>query len=138
MAFASGAAVVVDGVAFGDVRAVQQHDLRQVDRGARGVYRAAIAVLVQLGNQPAVIDMRVGQQHAVEQVRIEVKRQLVAFFQIARSLEHAAVDEKIPVADPQQVRRTGDRPHRAVKFQIHDSSSFGSRLTRSTSGRSKS
>ena len=56
-----------------DVAAVREHEREQVRGRLGGMDRALEAMLGQLGQQTAVIDVGVGQQHEIDGVRLEGK-----------------------------------------------------------------
>ena len=56
--------------------------------------RPAETLARQLRQQPAVIDMRMGQKHGVDIGRAERERPIVQRLQCLRPLEQAAVDEE--------------------------------------------
>ena len=59
------------GVAFGNVRRIHQHGLRQIDRGRRGINGTAESVLYQQWQPPAVIDVRVRKKYGIDGPGVE-------------------------------------------------------------------
>ena len=66
MVFRLLVAVVEIGVFFLQMPGVGQNDAAQINRGWRGINRAAEAFPYQPWNPAAVIEMRVGQNHRVD------------------------------------------------------------------------
>jgi hypothetical protein len=74
--------------------AVLEQDLEQVLGGQRGIDRALEALGHELGQQAAVIDVRMGQNDEIQTCGIKGKGLLVVLVSLAAALGHAAVDQK--------------------------------------------
>ena len=85
-------AVVVLGLAFLNVRAVQQHDLHQIRRQARGKDLAAKAVFDQQRDPPGMVDMRMRHQNIVDLIGRKRQRAVV---DLVASLLQTAIDEDL-------------------------------------------
>ena len=82
---------------FLDMRGIRQHDRAKIDRGGRCVYRSVKALPDQLGQQTAVIDMRVGQYDRVDRIRREWECAIIQFPFGFRTLKQAAIDQDPPM-----------------------------------------
>ena len=72
---------------------VEQDERRQLDRAGRRVDPSAVAGLDEQRQEPAVIEMGVGQQDRVELVRLVGERDPVPDRFVRAALEHPAVDQ---------------------------------------------
>jgi len=106
------ATVGLAGLPFGihllDVAAVRQHDPAEVDSGLGGQHLAPVALLVEAGNQPRVVDVGVGQQDVVSGQDRGIKALVVARAQLPVALEHAAVHKQLQLSGLQKKTGTGD------------------------------
>lgn len=82
---------------FLDMRGVQQHDGAKIDRCGSCVDRSAEALPDQLGQETAVIDMRVGQYDGVDRIRWKWECTVVQFPLGFRTLKQTAIDQNPPV-----------------------------------------
>jgi hypothetical protein len=105
-------------VDFLDVAAVGEHHPGQVDGGSGGVDRPGEALAHQPRQQPAVVDVRMRQQHEVERGRIEGKAPAVARRGFAPALEHAAIDQEPDLFGFDQNAGTGDLARRTEEAQF--------------------
>ena len=80
--------------------------------------RAAKAVAVEAGQEPAVIDVRVREQHGVDRARVEGELAVEDLGLGAPSLEQSAVEQKAPPLELEQMPRAGDRPRGAVEGDV--------------------
>ena len=113
---------------------VEQDERRQLDRAGRRVDPSAVAGLDEQRQEPAVIEMGVGQQDRVELVRLVGERDPVPDRFVRAALEHPAVDQDPgPIGDEQELR-AGDRGRAAEELDVHgrhgDSATVGPRILR--------
>ena len=80
---------------------------------------AAIAVLDEQRQQPAMVEMGVGQQHGVERRRVVCERDPVADRLVRAALEHPAIDEDPGAARVEQVLRAGDGRRATEEVEVH-------------------
>ena len=116
-------AVLVEpfGVLLLDMRAVCQHDLAEVAGGESGVDVAAEALLAEVREIAAVVDVGVGEDHDVDFAGVEVREaavDLVAF--LAVSLIEAAVEEDAGAVDFEQVLGSGGGAGGTAEFEFHE------------------
>ena len=111
------AAVQLLDLHFLDMRRVRQHHRAKIDGGAGRMDRAGKALLDQLRQEPAVVDMRMRQDDSVNRVRRERERAIVQFPLRLRSLEQAAVDENPPARRFDLIAGAGDAVGRAMEAQ---------------------
>ena len=97
---------------------VAEHQFDQIGRGGGGENRPAIAFLHQFRHQPAMIDVRVGEQHDVEFRRPDRARRPIAGQEFP-FLKHAAIDQQPHAVGFEKVLRTGNLPRRPQKLQLH-------------------
>jgi hypothetical protein len=102
-----------------DVRRVEQHHAEQVRRGAGADDGPLEAHRHQAGQQAAVVDVRVGEQHEVDVRRVEGPGQVVARLHLAATLVHAAIDEEARAARFHQETGAGDFLRGAEKAEFH-------------------
>jgi hypothetical protein len=81
---------------------LEQH-IQQIGGGRRGIDGPAKAPCRQLGQQPAVVDVGMGQQHKVDAARVKAEGLLVVLLGAVAALGHAAVDQKAAI--PQLPRK---------------------------------
>ncbi len=133
-----GVALLPARVALGELLVelarVEQDQGRQLDRSGGRVDRAAVPGLHSSGQQPAVVEVGVGQQHRVELGRVERERDPVADRFVRAALEHAAVDQDPgPLGDEQELRAR-DRGGAAEELDVHrrhgDSATAAPRILR--------
>jgi hypothetical protein len=79
-----------------DVGAVGQHNSRQFRGGGSRMDRAPIAVLGELREQAAMIDMGVAEDNCGEIAGHEGKRAVVQLLLGFRTLEHPVIDQNLP------------------------------------------
>lgn len=77
---------------FLDMRGVRQHNGAKIDCCGSCVDRSAEALLDQLGQETAVIYMRVGQDDRVDRIRRKWECTVIQFPFGFRTLEQAAID----------------------------------------------
>ena len=100
------------------MRRIAKHHAHQVGRGRGRHHSSAKALLHQPRQEPAVIDVRVGQQHSLEvlgrhRIGLPVASCVVAF------LEHAAVNKQPCAAAFQKILRSRYLPRGPQKLQSH-------------------
>nr|BAL53773.1 hypothetical protein HGMM_F08F07C32 [uncultured Acetothermia bacterium] len=102
-----------------ELGAVGQDQSRQIARrfGAQDLPGKPLAH--QSGNEPAVIKMRMGQDHIIDLIGGEAKREPVAALDLLRTLKQPAVYENFEFVYLQEEARPCDRLGRAVKRQLH-------------------
>ena len=106
-------------VAHREVRRIAQQDGHQVGAGLVGVDRPAKAALHEQRQAPAMIDVRMAQDHGVDGGGIERKRQAVARRRIVAALDHAAVEQQLAARHPQDVAGTRYFASGSEKLQLH-------------------
>ena len=102
---AFGLAVAPLGLELLDVGGVAQHDAAQLGGGPGGEDRAFVAVLHHQGDAPGVVDVGVGQQHAVHLAGGQ--GQGLVLVDVA-ALLHAAVHHQVETAGLQKIAAAGD------------------------------
>ena len=100
-----------------DVRRVGEHHLAQIACRAGAEDEPLEPRLDQLGQQAGVIDVRMGQEHAVDSRRIERKGLMVEGPQGLGTLKHAAINQEAAVIRPQQGAEAGHAARCAVEGQ---------------------
>ena len=98
---------------------VQQDQRRELDRAGRRVDRAAVAGLDQVRDQPAVVEVGVGQEDGVERRGVEVEREPVPDRLVRAPLEHPAVDEHLRLPGDEQMLRAGDGRRATEEVDLH-------------------
>ena len=98
---------------------VEQDQSRQLDRPRRREDRAPIAGLHEQRDQPAMVEMSMGQQHGVEGRGVEVERDPVADRLVRAALEHPAIDEDPRLAGLEQVLRARHGRGAAQEVDLH-------------------
>lgn len=93
LALACAPAVLPLGVFLLQEGRIQQHQFEQLAAGFGGMDRAAIPLGHQTRQQPAVIEVGVGNDHGIQAARIEGKSTVVLIFLLAASLVHAAFEQ---------------------------------------------
>ena len=81
----------------------------------------AEALLDQQRQQPAVVEVGVGEDDRVERRRVNAQRHPVAHRLVGAALEHAAVDEDPRPAGVDEVARARDGPRPAEEGELHAS-----------------
>ena len=109
-------------IGFLDVPAVRQQDLTQFFGNRRAVDEALEPFLDQPGQQAAVVDMSMAQDHRVNFARIEGKRLAVQVPDQFGALEHSAVQQDLFSVDFQQVTGPGNDFIRAQEGDFHEGS----------------
>jgi len=74
---------------------VKEHQARELDRPGRRVDRATEAGGNDVRNEPAVVEVGVGQQHRIDRWRVVGERHVIADGVVRSALEHPAVDEHL-------------------------------------------
>ena len=97
---------------------VAEHDLGEVDGAVRGMDRSAVALLHELGDAAAVVEMGVGEEERVNGPRLVGERQPVAGDLFRAALEHPAVDEDASVTDGHEELRAGDGTDRPQELDL--------------------
>src|SRR6266581_7699575 len=92
--------------AFGELclqlRRIEEDETRELDRAGRHVHEAVEAVRDQMGDEPTVIQVRVGQEHRVDLLRVVREWQSVTHGLVRTSLEHPAIDEHLRVTSVEE------------------------------------
>src|SRR5437016_1384463 len=104
-------------VFFLDVRRIWQDERAEIARARSAEDSAAESGADQARQVPAMIQMRVGEDHRVDAARIDRQRRPVPLAQLLQSLEEPAVDEHAVIADVEQMLGAGDRAGGAEKRQ---------------------
>ncbi len=100
--------------------AVLQHDGHQVGRRLRAVdLRSAPACRSETGQQPAVIDVRVGQQHEIEPAELARIGLTVLAGCLAPALEHSVVDQEADITGLDHQAGPGDLAGSTMECQTH-------------------
>ena len=107
-----------------DMSRIRQHHRAKIGRGLGGDDPAAEALSRQAGQEAAVVDMSVGEEHRIEAVGLEEEGVPVARPNFPFALEHSAVDQQAPAGRLQQVAGTGYRPCRAAKSDLQSHPSW--------------
>ena len=97
-------------IRFLDVGTVRQQDRTQLLGGLGAMDGTLVAFLHQFGNQAAMIDMGVSQDHGINTARCKSKGAAVELGNQLGTLEHAAIHQHLFAVYFQQVTRTGYRP----------------------------
>ena len=97
---------------------IAEHHRHQVGRGRGGHHRAAKTLLHQLGQQPAVVDMGVGQKHHVDVARTD-RAGIPVPVEKFTLLEQAAIDQHLGPVGAEVVLRAGHLAGRAEKLKPH-------------------
>ena len=98
----------------------------------------AIAGLHEEREQPAMVEVGVGQQHGVEGRGVEIERDPVADRLVRAALEHPAVDEDPRLAGLEQVLRARDGRGSAEEVDLHRAHDDRGRARRAPCGRGSS
>ena len=106
-------------VHFMDVCGVGEHDATEVAGGGGGVDVAVEAVVAELGEVAAVVDVGVGEDNAVDLLGVEGKGTIAFHGLGAATLEEAAVEEDALAVDFEEVLRTGGGAGGAAEFDFH-------------------
>ena len=118
-----GIALLPARIALGELlvelAGVQQDERREFDRPGGGVDRTGVAGLDQDRQQPAVVEVGVGQQDGVERRRVEIEGNSVANRLVGAALEHPAVDEDPGLPRDEQVLRPGDGGGATEEVDLH-------------------
>jgi len=85
-----------------------------------------IGAIRQPRQQPAMIDVGVGQQYEIERGRIESETRAVLAVGLAPALEHAAVDQETQAVGFDQETGSGDFARGAEERQFHNVASRAS------------
>ena len=115
-------AVLVEplGVLLVDVGAVVQHDLAQVARCEGRVDVAREALLAEVRQVAAVVDVGVGKHDQIDLLRVEVRKPAVHLVALlAAALVESAIEQDTAAVDFQQVLRTGGGARGTAEFQFH-------------------
>ena len=109
--------VGVARVFFLDVRRVWQDERAEIARAGRAEDSTAESGADQARQVPAMIQMRVGEDHRVDAARIDRQRRPVPLAQLFEALEEPAVDEHAMISEIDQVLGARDRARGAEKRQ---------------------
>src|SRR5439155_25029256 len=90
-------------VFFLDVRRIWQDERAEIARAGRAEDSAAESGADQARQVPAMIQMRVGEDHRVDAPRIDRQRGPVSLAQLLESLKEPAVNQHTMIADGEQV-----------------------------------
>ena len=116
-------ALLPAGLALGELlvelAGVEQDERGQLDRAGGGVDPAAIALLDQQRQQPAMVEVGVGQQDRIELARVERERDPVADRLVRAALEHPAVDEDPRPVGVEQELGPGDGRGATEEVDVH-------------------
>ena len=104
-----------------DVRRVAQHYVAQLAGRGAGVYRAAEALLIERGQHPGVVDVRMGQQHEIQLARGDGQGSVLIE---VPALLHAVIDNALLVADFDISAAAGHFMRGAYKSYLHSLSFF--------------
>ena len=129
------AAIELRDFAFLDVAGIGQHHRAEIGRCGCRENGAGVAVLDELRNEAAVIDMRVRQDHRVDIFRREREGPVVQLLLRLGSLKHAAVDENAGLACVEQEARTRDRMRGAMEGKLESHAVSRMRSARGLRGR---
>jgi hypothetical protein len=111
------AAVELVDFAFLDMRRIRQHHRTQVDGSPRGEDRPVETGLGELGQQPGMVDMRMGQNDRINVRSDEGKLPVVQFLLAFRALEHAAIDQHLRRAEIDEKTRPRHRTGGAMETE---------------------
>jgi hypothetical protein len=92
-AFALPLAVFPLGIFFLKMPGILEHDAAQIAGGALGVNRPPITGLDEQRQTPGMIQMRMGQDHGIEALRLEGKRLAVTRLVLPAALNQSAIDQ---------------------------------------------
>ena len=106
-------------VHFMDVGGVGEHDAAEVAGGGGGVDVAVEAVVAELGEVAAVVDVGVGEDDAVDLFGVEGEGAIAFHGLGAAALEEAAVEEDALAVDFEEVLRTGGGAGGTAEFDFH-------------------
>ena len=98
---------------------VEEYEGRQLDRAGRRVDRAGESLADGDREQPAMVEMCVGQQDRVQLARLEPDRDAVPDHLVWAALEHAAVDEHPGTRGRQEEARPGDGRGATKEMEVH-------------------
>ena len=104
-----------------DVRRVAQHYVAQLAGRGAGVYRAAEALLIERGQHPGVVDVRMGQQHKIQLARGDGQGSVLIE---VPALLHAVIDNALLAADFDISAAAGHFMRGAYKSYLHSLSFF--------------
>ena len=109
-------------LAFLDAAGVWQHVGAEINRAARRMDTAGEALLHELRQEPAVIDMRMGQQDSVDTRGLEREGAIVQRLQRLGALKQPAVDENSRTRRLEQIAGAGHGASRTAEAQgdAHD------------------
>ena len=111
------------GVALGELlvelAGVEQDERGELDRPRGRVDLARVPGLHQQREEPAMVEMGVGQQDRVEGRRVVGERDPVPDRLVRTALEHPAVDEDAGAARLEQELRAGDGRRAAEEVDLH-------------------
>ena len=114
-----GAAVVAAAcLAFLNAPGIGQHEFQKIGGSLGTPDYPLVALLHQLWQQAAMVDMGMGQHHRLNARDIEIKRAVVQRLQRARTLIQAAVDQDVPPVQGQLHAGPGHGLRRAVEGQL--------------------
>ncbi len=98
---------------------VEQHESGELDRAPGGVDGPVEALGHDVGDEAAVIQVRVGQDDGVEARRVVGQWHVVAHHLLRAALEHPAIDEHPGTFGGQQELRSGDGVGRPKEVDFH-------------------
>jgi len=99
--------------------AVHQDDLRELGCRARQVDRAGEALPDDDGQEPAMVEVRVGDEDRVKLGRVVPERDAVPDRLVRRALEHPAVDQDLRAGGREQEAGAGDGARATEKLEVH-------------------
>ena len=99
---------------------IEQHERGQLDGAGGGVDRTLVAGLHEEREQPAVVQVRVGQDDGVQLARLERERDPVPNAFIGAALEHPAVDEDSGALGRDQELGSRDGRRATEELDLHD------------------
>ena len=108
-------AMVTPGLSLVRVRRVEHHQLGEVAGGGGGNDLALKAALRQQRQSPAMVERGMGEQHRVDLFGVETEGRGVVLGDLARALEHAAIEEDFSPAAIDEMARAGDLVSGAVE-----------------------
>ena len=121
------------GVTFGlhllNMCAVAEQHFQQILGRQRAIHRTLEPVGRQLGQQPAVVDMRMGQHHKINTRSIKSKSLAIVLIGLAPALGHAAINQKPAAVGFHQKARPRHRLRCTVKCDVHERLIDGSTWT---------
>ena len=80
---------------------------------------AAIALVHDVRDQSAVVEVGVGQEHDVERARVVGERHAIPHRLVRAALEHPAVDQDAGAAGLEEVLRAGDGGRATEEVEVH-------------------